>query len=284
MKRTLTWGMVVMLGIACAWADETPAAGDILKQMAETASKVEKMSFSITTKINTPMGVMNIPSDLKMQRPNRMRSETKAMMMKTTSVCDGEFTWVYIPMRNVYFKQKAPAGFDMEGTMGNMGAPDGQRPDLFWMLLDRNSPDKITGLAGKASLLGDETVDGLACYHLKVETATDVQSDIWADKEKNLIRRVQLDMYQLMKAAGDKMGSQAVLSQLKPGQMMMTMDFHDYNLDPTFEAGTFKFTPPAGSREIDPKDLTKILMGGGGGAPPPGDAPARPTRRAPSTR
>lgn len=265
-----TWVLVVA-GLPGAARAET--AADILAQMGKAYAKIEKMSCKSTVSTTLPgMGVMKWPMEMKVQRPNKLRVEVGGMGAATT-VCDGEHIYLYIAAMNAYQKTKAPESVDLQrtggGPMGGLSSGD-----LLGTLLQPDNTEALARIAGSASLLAEESVGGLPCHRMRIEASTGVSADIWVDKKDLLLRKMQVDMAEVMKAASQIVGAEAVgmFRNLAPGQMMMVQEYTGYDLAPSFGPETFRFTPPAGAREVDFEREMQSLMGGGA-APGAGQMP-----------
>ncbi len=275
---------LVVAGLPLASAQAKPL--DVLKKMGETYSKMDQMSCKFTMNMPVPgMGNMTIPTEMKMQRPNKFRMEVGGMMPVTT-VSDGSNMFVFVPAMNVYQKSEAPASVDFRGaSSGPMGDLNSQG-DLMGTLMRPDSEAALTNLAKTATLLGEESAGGLLCHHMRIEMVTGAKAELWVDKEKGLLRKMQMDMAELMAAMRESMGEQgaamaAMMGNLKPGQMIMVQEYSDYNLSPTFADDTFRFAPPSGARQVDFNKMAAEMMGAGA-APAGAGQPATPSKKAPA--
>ncbi|MBE7559858.1 outer membrane lipoprotein carrier protein LolA [bacterium] len=281
MKRLLATGALVVLYLSSVSAQTTPLA--VLEKMGETYSKIEAMSCSFTLTMGLPgMPAMSIPTEMKMQRPNLFRTEVAGAV----SVSDGTHLYVYLPMLEMYQKLPAPVGVDFRGaTSGPLGDFSSQG-DLMGRLLNADNAAALAQLAQGAEMKGEENVSGVLCHRFAVDIATGVRADLWVDKDKYLLRKMQMDMLELLKMMKETMGPEGamfapLMQGVQPGQMMLVQEYTKYDLAPKFAEDTFRFTPPPGAREGDLTKMAAEAMKGAAGAPAGASPPIQPKSMAP---
>jgi outer membrane lipoprotein-sorting protein len=285
--------VVVVLTPAMPAQDVKPA--DILLKMANAYEKAEKLSFKSVVNMPMPqmapnMPPMNItmPMLMKMERPNKFRVNMDSQMMGmntiVTTVSDGKDMYMHMIMRtpqaemmNGYQKMEAPKDMSMSamssGPMGDMG----NEADLMGSLMGKDSKEAMKKMAQSAKMLPETRIGATfaQCYCMDVEAMKDVKMRLWIDKKSYLLLQSRMDMYELMQMLKKTTGkSNPMMQNIQPGQMMLTQEYSDYNLKPTFKPDTFKFTPPPGAKEID-----FAAMGGMGGGGASSSNAVKPSRR-----
>jgi hypothetical protein len=212
-----------------------PEAKQILK--ASTDFLASQQRFSAETR-NTLEVVLKSGQKIEfnstarqfVQRPNRLRAERTGDLVKQVFVYDGQSLTLYNPQQNVYAQVAAPGTLedmlDFARTKLDIVAPAG---DLIY----KNAYDVLMDGVTDGMVVGKAVIEGVRCDHLAFR-APQVDWQIWIQEgAQPLPRKIVITTLDLPNAP----------------QYSITMT--QWNLKPTFDAQTFKFTPQAGMKQID---------------------------------
>jgi len=211
-----------------------PRADALLKKMSDFMGKQKQ--FSVHTEGGLEVVLENgqklefpFESDLKVQRPNKLRADRRGAKADLQLLYDGQQIVLYGKIMNMYARSPAPPTLD--------GAIDHARDELG---LDAPGADLIyaNAYAGlipdvvSSMYLGTETVKGVECEHLAFH-GKEVDFQLWvrAGETPTPCRYV-------VTTAGIE------------GKPEYAADFVDWNLSPKLTDAEFTFQPPAGAEEV----------------------------------
>ncbi len=152
--------LAVVFLAASALAQPLPDAADLLKQSQDAMRKHRSVQYDSDMVMEMMMEgnpmKMNITASLAIKNPGKMRAESK-MPMGTSTMSDGESTWMYLSMLKQY--TKVPAARGLEGVLAASGI---RMPD----------PAKAQG---KSKTIREETIEMDGAKHdcWVVETTID---------------------------------------------------------------------------------------------------------------
>jgi outer membrane lipoprotein-sorting protein len=274
MQKSLTVRIGLILGCLAAApaALAGPDAAAIVKK-ATAAMKTAK-SYQATWDIKSSagqMGTMSLSMEMKMVpasgkmymkvAPTGQATGMMAMgaaFANTTMVDDGKTTYMYNQAQGGYYKNphQANAG-------GSMKTP-------FDVASQKNATFK---------LLGTEKVKGSLCYVIDVKAPVPampngmtMQISMYVDKASNKMKQIKQVMTLPSSMTGGMPGGQpgagAGKSTTPSMQVTTLMVVKREKLNETLPDSAFKFTPPAGAKQLEGKPMGMGGLGLGGGGRP----------------
>jgi hypothetical protein len=177
----------------------------------------------------------NEHSDLIVQRPNKLHADISGDLRNRTIVYDGAKLAMYSPDDAAYVRVAAPNSI-AELTEGLLGA--GVEMPMIDVLY-QGATGTLTEAVHGGILVGDSSVDGVACDHLAFRQ-DNIDWQLWVQQgDQPLPRKIVITTrYEV----GDP-------------QYQITMN---WNLKPKIDASTFVFTAPKGATEIQFTEPTAI--------------------------
>jgi hypothetical protein len=164
------------------------------------------------------------------QRPNRLRSERSGDLVEQVFVYDGKSLTLYQPQEKVFAQVAAP------GTLEEMLDLAREKYDVvapFGDLIFKNAYDILMDGVTEGIVVGKAVIEGVVCNHLAFR-APDVDWQIWIQEgAQPLPRRVVITTLDL------------------PNAPQFAVTVTRWNLEPSFDAQTFSFTPQPGMRQIE---------------------------------
>jgi hypothetical protein len=163
-------------------------------------------------------------------RPNKLRSERSGDLVEQVFVYDGKSLTLYQPQAKVYAQVAAPGTLeemlDFARTKYDVVAPFGD-------LLFKNAYDILMDGVTEGLVVGKAVIEGVVCDHLAFR-APDLDWQIWIQEgAQPLPRRIVITTLDL------------------PNAPQFAVTVARWNLEPTFDAQTFMFTPQAGMQQIE---------------------------------
>jgi len=164
------------------------------------------------------------------QRPNKLRSERSGDLVEQVFVYDGKSLTLHQPKDTVYAQVAAPGTLeemlDFARTKYDVVAPFGD-------LLFKNAFDLLMDGVTEGMVVGKAVIEGVVCDHLAFR-APDVDWQIWIQEGvQPLPRRIVITTLDL------------------PNAPQFAVTVTRWNLQPSFDAQTFSFTPQAGMKQIE---------------------------------
>jgi len=237
LARWCTSAVVAALALS-AQAQPTgidPEAQRLLK--ASTDYLASQQRFSVDTR-NTLEVVLksgqkiefNHTARTSAQRPNKLRAERTGDLVQQLFVYDGKTLTLYNLKDKAFAQVAAPdtleVMLDFARTQLDIVAPASD-------LLDKNAYGVLMDGVTDSFVVGKAVIEGVRCDHLAFR-APHVDWQIWVQEgAQPLPRRLVITTRDLPNAP----------------QFAVTMT--KWNLKPTFDAQTFKFTPAAGATKVD---------------------------------
>jgi hypothetical protein len=212
-----------------------PEAQRLLK--ASTDFLASQQRFSVDTR-NTLEVVLksgqkiefNHTARMSVQRPNQLRAERSGDLVQQLFVYDGKTLTLYNPNDKAFAQVAAPdtleAMLDFARTKLDIVAPASD-------LIDKNAYEVLMDGVTDGFVVGKAVIEGVRCDQLAFR-APQVDWQIWVQEgAQPLPRRLVITTRDLPNAP----------------QFAVTMT--KWNLKPTFDAQTFKFSPAAGATKVD---------------------------------
>ena len=164
------------------------------------------------------------------QRPNRLRAERSGDLVQQQFVYDGKTLTLFNPKDKAFAQVGAPdtleAMLEFARTQLDIVAPAGD-------LLSKNAYDILMDGVTDGFVVGKAVIEGVRCDHLAFR-APHVDWQIWLQEgAQPLPRRLVITTRDL------------------PNAPQFAVTITKWNLKPSFDANTFKFTPPAGATKVD---------------------------------
>jgi len=164
------------------------------------------------------------------QRPNKLRSERSGDLIEQVFVYDGKSLTLYQPQDKIYAQVAAP------GTLEEMLDFAREKHDVvapFGDLLFKNAYDILMDGVTEGIVIGKAVIEGVVCDHLAFR-APDLDWQIWVQEgAQPLPRRIVITTLDL------------------PNAPQFAVTVTRWNLEPSFDAQTFTFTPQAGMKQIE---------------------------------
>jgi outer membrane lipoprotein-sorting protein len=273
--RASRWGMLLAVLAVGAQANAAPDAAAIMRKAGEAMmrAKTYQATWAMTSTMGTMgslqmnMEVRTIPASGKTFlriSPAGQASGMMAMgaaMANSLIVDDGKTTYVYMQAMGGYSKRPHTGGQNpaIASVMGAAGRPN-----------------------AKFALAGSATIAGRPCYVIDVKAAPPgrlaqsgmkVKTTAYVDKGTGRTRQVKtVTSFPAGMMGGPRAGSNAPRSTTPsspPMQLTTVMLVKSERLDEPISDNVFRFTPPAGAKEIKGGPMGMPGMGalGGAGAP-----------------
>lgn len=210
----------------------TPEAQAVIERMTKSLQALK--SFSIDARASRDEVIAygyklqyNESATLTVQRPNRLRAEISGDYRNRTIVYDGSKLAMYSPDDAAHVQLDAPD--TLAKLIGGLLDAGVELPLID--VLYQGTAGTLTEGVRSGLLIGDASINGVACDHLAFRQAS-VDWQIWVAKgEPALPQKILITTrYQV----GDP-------------QWQATLD---WNLKPAIDAGTFAFKAPEGSTAI----------------------------------
>jgi hypothetical protein len=216
-------------------AGVAPEAKQILK--ASTDFLASQLRFTADTR-NTLEIVLksgqkiefNSTGRQSIQRPNKLRAERTGDLVDQVFVYDGQSLTLFNPQEKIYAQVAAPGTLeemlDFARTKLDIVAPAG---DLIY----KNAYDILMDGVTEGIVVGKAVIEGVLCDHLA-------------------FRAPELDWQIWIQQGGHPLPRKIVITTLDlPNAPQFGITVTQWNLQPVFDAQTFKFTPQAGMKQIE---------------------------------
>jgi len=218
-----------------AEADEVdPRAAAVVRRMSDYLTNLRR--FEVTADSMTEVVLdsgqklqLVATSNVQLDRPN-LRSERRGELAHVTFYYDGDTITIYGQRQNMYAQADAPDDLDaaLDFTRERLDA-DAPGADLLYS-------DSYEGLmegVRSGIYVGPAEIDGVVCDHVAFQ-GEEVDFQLWVEQgERPLPRRY------------------VIVTKDQQAAPEFAVDLHDWNLSPTFAAGTFSFEPPPGAQRIE---------------------------------
>jgi hypothetical protein len=212
-----------------------PEASQILKTSTDFLASQQRFSADTrnTLEIVLKSGQkieFNHTARQSVQRPNKLRAERTGDLVEQVFVYDGQSLTLYNPHDKVYAQVPVPGTLeemlDFARTRLDIIAPAG---DLVYT----NAYDILMDGVTEGIVVGKAVIEGVRCDHLAFR-AQEVDWQIWIQEgDQPLPRKLVITTLDL------------------PNSPQFGVTVTQWNLNPTFDAQTFTFTPQAGVKQID---------------------------------
>jgi len=164
------------------------------------------------------------------QRPNKLRAERTGDLVDQVFVYDGKTLTLSNPQEKIYAQVAAPGTLedmlDFARTKLDIVAPAG---DLIY----KNAYDILMDGVTEGIVVGKAVIEGVLCDHLAFR-APELDWQIWIQQgAQPLPRRIVITTLDL------------------PNAPQFGITITKWDLQPTFDAKTFTFTPAAGMKQIE---------------------------------
>lgn len=212
-----------------------PEAQRLLK--ASTDFLASQKAFSAETR-NTLEVVLksgqkiefNHTARMTAQRPNQLRAERTGDLVQQLFVYDGKTLTLFNPKDKAYAQVAAPdtleAMLEFARTKFDIVAPAGD-------LLSKNAYEILMDGVTDGFVVGKAVIEGVRCDQLAFR-APHVDWQIWLQEgAQPLPRRLVITTRDL------------------PNAPQFAVTITKWNLKPSFDASTFRFTPPTGAKKVD---------------------------------
>ncbi len=216
-----------------------PQATAVVRRMADHLRSLR--GFTVTTDSMSEQVLEDgqkvqslVRRQVAMQHPNRLRSERGGRLAPVTFIYDGDKIMLRDLRQNVFSVTDAPNSLDgaLDFARAQLGV-DALVADLLYTDAYRG----LTNEARSARYIGRVEVDGVVCDHVAFR-GDHADWQLWVESgERPLPRRYTLTLTD------------------QPSTPEHVVEFRDWDLSPTFRAGTFAVTPPPNARRIELAEL-----------------------------
>jgi hypothetical protein len=233
------FAIAALTALSVAAQAQSPAIAPEAKQLlkASTDFLASQQRFTADTR-NTLEIVLksgqkiefNSTGRQSIQRPNKLRAERTGDLVDQVFVYDGQSLTLSNPQQNIYAQVAAPATLedmlDFARTKLDIVAPAG---DLIY----KNAYDILMDGVTEGIVVGKAVIEGVLCDHLAFR-APELDWQIWIQQgAQPLPRKIVITTLDL------------------PNAPQFGITITNWNLQPAFDAQTFKFAPHAGMKQID---------------------------------
>ena len=234
-KRSLVAAVAaVALGGCASVAELDTQSNAALRRMSDTLAAADRLSFSATRKmdrqlLDNPNMIGNATIEAKVARPDRVKAVFRGAGNERQVYLGKDGSAIYSRNSNLY------ARFPGQPTIEKSCDAASEELGLHVPMQDFLASNPYRGFTEGSDTIvhaGVETVGGHSCDHLE-GSREDLSWDLWISKSDHLPRRYRITVAGL------------------EGEDHLQLDFRNWNLSPSIPAGTFDFTPPKGSREIE---------------------------------
>ena len=204
-----------------------PATQQLLKASTDFLARQERFSLDTASSIDVVLATgQKIQFDhtarVSVERPNKLRAERTGDLVDQVFYYDGKSLTLHDPHDNYYATIAAPgtleAMLDFAREKLDVVAPAGD-------LLYKNAYDILMQDVSSGFVVGKGVVDGVRCDHLAFR-APHVDWQIWIeDGGRPLVRKL------------------VITTRDKLNAPQFTVVAKNWNLEPTFSAETFSYTP-----------------------------------------
>ena len=205
--------------------------GRMIRTYQAAQTYEDNMQFKIVNRVNDG------PLAVRFQRPNKV----DAQFVDARIVSDGTKRTVFLPKQRRHVITDAPEKLNPRNLHGgpSTDSPLGTVSVPLQLLVNEGGWDYVLEDVIAVSV-DDQPVNIEGRWHDVVRLErTSSNAVLFLDRETSLIRRLELDLTELIHAQG----------QPVTGQIIYTLDIKDASIDTT--AQPFSFTPPSDSQEVE---------------------------------
>jgi hypothetical protein len=236
LSQCCTIGAMVVLSFAAhaQSAGIAPEARQILKASTDFVASQQQFSTSTRNTLDVVLKSgqkieFNSTGRQSVQRPDKLRAERTGDIVHQVFVYDGKSLAMYNPDDKVFSQIGAP------GTLEDMLDFARQKLDIVAPASDliyKNAYENLMEGVTEGTVVGKAVIEGVRCDHLA-------------------FRAPQLDWQIWIQEGPQPLPRKLVITTLDlPNAPEFSVTVTEWNLQPTFDAQTFSFTPQAGAREI----------------------------------
>lgn len=211
-----------------------PRADERLKKMSDFMAKQQRFAVHTNGELEVVLEdgqKLEFPfeSDVKVQRPNRLRADRRGAKVDLRFLYDGQQFVLYGADANMYAKAPAPPSLDaaIEDAREKLGVDAPGADLLFTDSYAGLRPEVVSGM-----FLGPETIKGVECDHLAFR-GKEVDFQIWIRTGDT-----PTPCRYVVTSVGIK------------GNPDYSADFVNWDLAPRFDAAAFTFQPPPGAEQV----------------------------------
>lgn len=245
-SRLISLFVVLLVARAVGAAEEAPDATQLLRGATDRIRHAETFTgdfaFEVTVGLPGLEHSRSVNYKIAAERPNRLLFLRVDGDMGATVVSDGETLLQYVAELHQYTKAPAPESLDaFSSSVSGMMLIEGGMGGFMMALLADDPLERLTANVTASEYVGRETVDGVACHHLRLmQEEWDI--DIWVTAEgEPTLRRIRPD---LSKQFGDE--------EKEAGfTMAISLDYTNWNFGCEIPEGTFAFTPPSRTELVE---------------------------------
>lgn len=227
-------GVIALAGCATV-ADTDPASADALRRMSDKLASADQFALTATRRldrqlIDNPNSIGTATISAALIRPGLARATTTGGNGNVRSLyITPEGSTIYSQSHNFYatFPGHPTVEEAFDAASANLGVHFPAQD-----FLAANPYRSFSAGSDSIRHAGVEPVAGQSCDHLR-GTREDLHWDLWIDQATSLPVRYTITVAGL------------------EGSDHLQLDFQEWNLTPSLDAGSFRFSPPAGAEEIE---------------------------------
>jgi hypothetical protein len=235
--RISTWTAVGCIAVAAQAqpAGIDPQAQQLLKASTDFLSSQQKFSAETRNTLEVVLKSgqkieFNHTARMSAQRPDRLRAERTGDLVDQVFVYDGSTLVLHNPQANAFAQVPAPntleGMLDFARSQLDIVAPAG---DLIY----RNAYEILMDGVTEGFVVGKAVIEGVRCDHLAFR-APHVDLQVWIQEGAQPLPRKLL-----------------ITTRDLPNAPQFAVTISKWNLQPKFDAKTFRFTPPAGAQRVE---------------------------------
>jgi outer membrane lipoprotein-sorting protein len=173
--------LLIAVCLVAAVAIRAQSLEEIVKKYS-AANKLDQLAGKLTIKITASMSMMgmDMPMEMWMKKPNKIKTVTNMGGQEIIQVFDGEKGYSVNPM----------TGSTEPVEMTAEQVADIQRNNIFQNYIDNYLKN------GQLALEGEEGVNGKPAYRIKATLGSGTTADLFIDKESYLLVKTTTDVNQ----------------------------------------------------------------------------------------
>ncbi len=253
-----------------------PKVEQLVQQVGKLLQQADRLSVNLTMAFHTEMPGMKqeiaMEYSLAWDRPNKLALSLKSGLIGGTIVSDGTKLYTYSPIRKRYTETAAPKDlsemFSRDAGIVDMAIGPPGFPFLK-ALVAHDPAEAMLARVHSAKYVGEALLGKVQCHHAKF-SQREMDWELWVETgPQPFVRQVNFDMSKARNSATSEteaLGQKAEM--LKTTKTTMTLTFSNWEINPSFSADRFIFTPPEGAKKsdsliggLDETESTRALVG-----------------------
>jgi len=256
MKNPLTSAPLAALGLAMtavfpptAFAHDaaSPNADQILRQMSAKLAGAQQFTFKAHRQADAALVGSDLPQDARLEvalaRPNKIMTKAVGGKGGKNLYADGQNLTLQDPKQNLY--ATVPMRTSIDGLVDRIDRKYGFTPPIAEFVLSDPYKKGFKEAGMSVSYLGRGTRSAgflgrkTECHHLALKGKA-ADAELWVGVADQLPRML------------------VATFKDRPGHPKLTIEFSDWNMSASVNAGAFTFVPPKGAMKIPMRTTAEI--------------------------